>query len=38
MKRCPICSAIARQWLEEWFDRHEDLRVFGTPLPEETVQ
>ena len=44
---CPICGqpggkpeidAIARQWLEEWFDRQEDHRVFGTPLPKETVQ
>jgi hypothetical protein len=44
---CPLCGQpglkpeldeIARQWLEEWFDRQEDLRVFATPLPEETIQ
>ena len=44
---CPICGApgvraeldaIARQWIEWYFDRYEDLRVFGTPLPKETIQ
>jgi hypothetical protein len=46
---CPICSdcamraeldTIAREFIEETFDRTEDLRVFGTPLPKKwrTVQ
>ena len=43
---CPICGApgvkeeidaLARQWLEEWFHRHEDFRVFGTTIPNETI-
>ena len=45
--RCPICGiecdlaeldALAIQWYEEWFDRQEDLRVFGTPLPKQVLQ
>lgn len=44
---CPLCGApglrpeldtIARQWVEEYLDREEDLRVFGTPKPKVTIQ
>ena len=44
---CPICGApgakpeldaIARQWIEEYRDREEDERVFGTPKPKVVIQ
>jgi hypothetical protein len=44
---CPICGApgikpeleaIARQWIEDYRDRVEDERVFGTPKPKAVIQ
>ncbi len=44
---CPICGApgakpeldaLAMQWWEEYRDREEDERVFGTPKPKVSVQ
>jgi len=44
---CPLCGApglkpeidaLARQWVEEYLDRAEDERVFGTPRPKVTIQ
>ena len=44
---CPLCGApgleqeldtLARQWVEEYLDRAEDERVFGTPRPKMTIQ
>ena len=43
---CPLCGkpgikpeldAIARAWIEEYFDRAEDERVFGTPKPKVVI-
>jgi hypothetical protein len=42
LKICPLCGAlgdkpylemITRQLYEEYYDRLEDHRVFGTPMP-----
>ena len=47
LDECPLCGApglkpeldeIARQWVEEYLDREEDQRVFGTPKPKVTIQ
>jgi hypothetical protein len=44
---CPLCGApgikpeldaTARQWIEDYLDREEDQRVFGTPKPKVTIQ
>lgn len=47
LDECPLCGApglkpeldaLARQWIEEYLDREEDERVFGTPRPKVTIQ
>lgn len=47
INECPLCNAhglkpeldaLARQWIEEYLDRDEDQRVFGTPKPKVTIQ
>jgi hypothetical protein len=29
---------VEREWFEEYRDREEDLRIFGTPKPKVTIQ
>jgi hypothetical protein len=47
LDECPLCGApglkpeldaMACQWIEEYLDREEDQRVFGTPRPKVTIQ
>lgn len=34
----PVLDPVVRQWMEEYFDRSEDERVFGTPMSKERIQ